>query len=82
MGRHQDALASFQKADQLKRGDKFALAGIAISYHALGEPAEAQRNWKSLLGRDKRYKDIEWVRRELRWADPLIAEAQKLIAEL
>jgi tetratricopeptide (TPR) repeat protein len=82
IGQYQNALVNFQKANELKRGDKFALAGMAISFHALGNLSEAQRDWKSLVGRDKRYKDVEWVRRTLRWANPLVEEARKLIAEL
>jgi hypothetical protein len=34
-----------------------------ISYQALGNLADAQRNWKSLVGRDKCHKDIAWVGR-------------------
>lgn len=76
------SLSDFKKFNDLRPGDNFALAGLAITQHALGNLSEAHRLWKLLIGLDTRYKDADWVKTELNWADPLVDEARKLIAEL
>ncbi|MBN1201015.1 MAG: tetratricopeptide repeat protein [Anaerolineae bacterium] len=82
-GQYDQALMDFNKANYLRPGFDFVLAGLAITQHALGQVKEAKRLWRRVrLGMDKRYRDVEWVRQELNWADPLVDEARKLIARL
>ena len=76
------ALKDFRYVNALRPGDNLILAGLAITHHALGEKAEAKRFWQTLLAQDERYRDADWVGKELNWAEPLIEAARKLIAEL
>jgi tetratricopeptide (TPR) repeat protein len=83
LGNYQQALEDFRKMNELKFGDQFALAGLAISRHAIGETDKAIKLWKSLLSvHHKNFRDIDWVKYELNWAEPLVEEARKLIAKL
>ncbi len=79
---YDQALDDFKKANELMPGNKFALAGLAITHHAMGNVQEARRLWRVLIGMDEQYRDVEWVKTELNWADPLVEEARKLIAGL
>jgi tetratricopeptide (TPR) repeat protein len=79
---YQLALSDFQKSLDLRPGYYFALAGLAITYHALGQVEEARRLWNELIAEDSRYRDAEWVKKELNWVDALVEEARKLIAKL
>ena len=79
--RYPEALADYQKALELKPDYKFALAGLAVTHHALGNKNEAKRYWQDLLKREPRYSDMDWLQKELNWADALVAEARKLVAE-
>jgi tetratricopeptide (TPR) repeat protein len=82
LSQYDKALTGFQKANQLDSKDHFPLAGLAITHHALGNTDEAKRLWMGLIEQDARYRDVEWVRKELNWTDPLVEAARKLIAEL
>jgi tetratricopeptide (TPR) repeat protein len=79
---YDQALSDFKKANDLRPGHNFALAGLAITHHARGNAQEARRLWRILLGMDERYRDAEWVKTELNWAEPLVEEARRLIAGL
>jgi tetratricopeptide (TPR) repeat protein len=76
------ALEDFKKADDLKPGYNSALGGLAITYHAMGNVQEARTLWRVLIRMDAQYRDAEWVKTKLNWADPLVEEARKLIAGL
>jgi tetratricopeptide (TPR) repeat protein len=76
------ALADFQQANNLFPAENMIMAGIGITHHALGQPNEAKRLWKMLLILDARYRDADWVGKELNWAAPLVEEARRLIAKL
>lgn len=57
-------------------------AGMAVTYHALGEVAQAQALWRDLLMKSAHYGDITWVSREFFWSDAMTLQAEKLIASL
>jgi tetratricopeptide (TPR) repeat protein len=76
------ALAGFKKAHELDSKYLFAQAGLAITHHALGNTDEAKRLWRELIEQDERFRDVEWVRQELDWTEPLVEAARKLIAAL
>jgi tetratricopeptide (TPR) repeat protein len=82
IGQYKSALSDFKKVNAFKAGDNFALAGLAITYHATKNFEEAHRLWKLLTGSDLRFRDPNWVQKELNWAEPLVDEARKLIATL
>jgi tetratricopeptide (TPR) repeat protein len=79
---YERALADFKKANELRPAFNFALAGLAVTHHALGQVQEAKRLWQHLVGQDSRYLDAAWVKQEFNWMPPLVDEAKKLIAKL
>jgi tetratricopeptide (TPR) repeat protein len=76
------ALENYEKAQKLKRKNKYVAPGLAVTLHALGEVSWALSIWKLLLEQNEKFRDIEWVRKEFNWAEPLVEEAKKLIAKL
>lgn len=82
LGEYEKALTDFRKANDLKPGYYAILAGLAITYHALGNLTDAKRLWSLLLGLNVNYRDAAWVKKQLMWDDVLAAEAQKLIAAM
>jgi len=76
------ALAGFRKSNELRREYPMIVGGLAITHHALGNGDEARRLWRGLVEQDARYKDVEWVRQEFNWAEPLVEAARQVIAAL
>jgi tetratricopeptide (TPR) repeat protein len=76
------ARSDFNKTLKLNFDNSRVQANIAIADHALGNVDKALRIWKRLLKKEARYRDPEWVRKEQKWADPLVEEAKKLISRL
>jgi hypothetical protein len=74
------ALEAFMRASSLAPLETLPVAGLAITYHALGQVTEARRLWKILIARDSRYLTPRWLRKDLHWPEALIAEAVKVIA--
>jgi tetratricopeptide (TPR) repeat protein len=81
-GEYRAAAEDFQRARELKAGYWYAIAGLAISLHALGETEPARELWLSLISHRAEFRHAEWVRRELGWHDRLVAEAIRLIEGL
>jgi tetratricopeptide (TPR) repeat protein len=81
-GQLSDALSDLRKANEFVPDDNYTLAVIAITQHAMQNIKEAHRLWKNLIAREVHYKDLEWVKHELNWEEPLMEEARKLIAGL
>ena len=52
-----------------------------MTHYALGNKDDANRYWQDLIKLDPRYSDMDWLQKELNWADALVAEARKLVAE-
>ena len=78
-GEYEAALSAYATASSLAPLETAPLAGLALTYHALGQVTQARRVWKVLLSRDSRYLTLRWLRTELHWPDALLAEAKKLI---
>ena len=76
------AVADFERAQALKPGYRYAIAGLAVSLHAQDESEESYRLWQSLMARNEGFRNADWVRDELGWHETLVAEAQRLIAEI
>ena len=58
------SLDFFTTARALAPDDPFALAGLGISAHALGDTKSAKAYWKSLMAIDERYRDAAWTGQE------------------
>ncbi|MFN8373426.1 MAG: toll/interleukin-1 receptor domain-containing protein [Anaerolineae bacterium] len=82
VGHYEEALADFKRAEELKPDYPFGIAGMAITYHAMGNVEEAKRLWRKLIEMNKYYKNLQWVKKQLRWDEILINEASKLINKL
>ena len=82
LGDFDTAHADYMRAETVLVGWVYARAGLAICHHALGEIAAARELWQGLLARDERYRDIDWVASQFSWPEPLLAEAEALIARL
>jgi tetratricopeptide (TPR) repeat protein len=82
VGRYEQALADFKRAEELKPEYPFAIAGMAIAYHALGEIESAKQCWRRLIEMNKRYANLQWVKKQLYWDEALIEEAAKLVNKL
>jgi tetratricopeptide (TPR) repeat protein len=82
LGKFAQALEDFQRAYNLDHLDKYVLVWLAITHNALGQIAEAKRIWNILVAQDQRYRDADWVGKELDWTASLIEAARNLIAEL
>ena len=81
-GLYDEALQDFKKAHDLQPGFDFSVAGMAVTYHALGQIETAANLWKMLMGLDSRYRDVTWAGEHLHWVQSLIDEAQKLATRL
>jgi tetratricopeptide (TPR) repeat protein len=88
LGRYEEALSDFQAAGGGDSNSLHAQMGYIITLHALGKEDEAKRWWKwSTLAHDDEeiygvdFYDLESLRKELKWAPPLVEEARKLIAK-
>ena len=78
-GEYEQALSVYATASSLAPLEKKPLAGLALTYHALGQVTQARRLWKVLIARDSRYLNPRWLRTELHWPEALLTEAKKVI---
>jgi tetratricopeptide (TPR) repeat protein len=76
------ALADYEQATALHADDTMALAGKAVTLHALGQVDEALNLWKPLVAEDERFYDPVWVGRELRLPTAMIDEIDRLTLHL
>jgi len=77
-----EALVDYQKSVTLAPDVQGAIAGLAITYHAMGNVDEALKLWEELIEKDQRYMDWEWLVEEHHWLPPLVDEARILIEKL
>ncbi len=76
------ALADFERSVEMKSDSAMNVAGLAIVLHALDQVDQARAQWQELIVQDTRYRDADWVGKELNWHPALIEEARKLIDSL
>jgi tetratricopeptide (TPR) repeat protein len=76
------ALRCYKDAHKLNSSLPEPQAGIAITLHAIGKLPQAKRAWQSVVKKTAYYQNPEWLKNELKWAEPLVDEARKLIGEL
>ncbi|MEZ4671825.1 MAG: toll/interleukin-1 receptor domain-containing protein [Anaerolineae bacterium] len=83
LGEYAKALPDFEQANKLRHGGfRMAIAGAAVTFHALGDIDKAKQLWRGLIKRSQRFTDIEWVSKELKWNDTLVNEAKLLLSKL
>lgn len=82
LGQLENALDDFKAAYTVSSVSPFVIGGLSITYHALGQVEDARRLWELLLAKDSLYRDADWVKWRLNWAEPLAAEARRLITSL
>lgn len=82
-GELQAAFDHYSKAHELDPDTEFIIAGLAISNYAIGNHKKALELWRGLIAKDPQYKDDpRWLKEKFDWHRALIAEAQKLVAQL
>lgn len=81
-GDYEQALKDFEQANALCPNFTMALAGEALTLHALGRINAALDLWKPLAESDQRFYDAAWVGRELRLPAAMIDEIHHLTARL
>ncbi len=79
LGQYENAAADFEKALTLMPNLRNAKAGRALTHYVMGDIDQACAIWQNLIDHDKRYRDIDWVGKNLEWAEPLTNETRKLI---
>ncbi len=77
-----EALADYDQAIALRPQYTMALAGKALTLHALGQIDAALALWRPLLEQDQRFADATWIGRELRLPPAMIDEAHHLTLHL
>jgi tetratricopeptide (TPR) repeat protein len=82
LGNIDEAHADYMRAETVLVGWVYARAGLAICHHALGEFDAARELWGGLIARDERYHDLDWVRTQFSWPEPLLMQAEALLSEL
>jgi tetratricopeptide (TPR) repeat protein len=82
LGQYDWAEADFKEAEALRSGNDFAIAGLAITYHAQGKFEQAISLWQTLIKKDEHFAEADWVGKKFNWLEPLVDEARKLIATL
>jgi tetratricopeptide (TPR) repeat protein len=82
-GDFETTLTCFQKAQALAPEFMPVVSGLAITLYTLGERQEALRLWQSLVAREPKFSDADWVRQKYyRWTTPMADVARQIIADL
>lgn len=55
-------------------------AALTAALWAAGQTGEAESNWASAVGLDRRYRDIEWVTQVRRWPPKVVSALDKFLA--
>ncbi|PSB00618.1 tetratricopeptide repeat protein [Merismopedia glauca] len=54
-------------------------AALSAALWAKGQQGEAESNWVAVMGLDRRYKDINWVKNIRRWPPAMVAALDKFL---
>jgi tetratricopeptide (TPR) repeat protein len=82
LGQYDHAQKDFQHAMQLNTSLNYAIGGLAVTLHKLGNTQQAINLWKMLTGLDAQYRDADWAAKKLYWSESMREEAKKLVAKL
>lgn len=78
-GRNTQALEAFQHALDLQADNAPAIAGMALTLHALNQTGDALKMWGTLIDRDENYTDPQWTGEVFDWTAPLVQLARDLL---
>lgn len=81
-GRQSQAMEAFRRALDLQSESAPAIAGMALTHHAMEETEEALRLWNWLIERDRNYADATWAGEVFDWDDSIVERAQELVTRL
>jgi tetratricopeptide (TPR) repeat protein len=81
-GDYAQAQTHFQTARDLGQEEAGVAGGLALTHYQLGEVDEARALWQTLVDQDANHADIAWVREQFNWPQPMLDEAEKVIALL
>jgi len=81
-GEYQQAFDDFQYALELEPEYHYATAGIAITHRLQGNNLQAEAMWKTLIKRDSRYADIDWVLKRFGWQGDLAEAGRKIVSRV
>ena len=82
MERHMLAKEAYTAALQIDDETPSAIAGMALTYHALDRTDEGLQLWGRLQRWDERYDDADWAGKRFEWNETLIAQLHDLTARL
>jgi tetratricopeptide (TPR) repeat protein len=91
LNNYEGALADFQKSLETRPAHytlipvtvaEMSRAGLAVTHHALGQIDEAQTLWRDLTAENPRFRDLHWLKDELRWPQAMIDHAAQLDARV
>ena len=54
-------------------------AALTAALWAEGKLGEAESNWAAVVGLDRRYKDINWVKSVRRWPPVMVGALEKFL---
>ena len=81
-GEYQQAFDDFQYALELEPDYHYATAGIAITHRLQGNNLQSEAMWKTLVKRDPRYADIDWVLKQFGWQGDLAEAGRKIVSRV
>lgn len=79
VGRTEEALRSLRNL--VRKYPTFAdpRAALTAVLWAQGDRGEAESQWVSVIGLDRRYKDLEWVAKTRRWPPAMVSALEKFL---
>lgn len=79
-GNYRKALKDFKHAAKSEPDNQLITANLAITFFALDNTQEAKNLWGILVETDNSFLDIDWVKQQLQWVDPLCEAAKQIIS--
>ena len=67
---------------RLNPKEPFARAGLAVGLYRLGHVDEARERYAEALALDKRYRNLENLRRDIRWKEAVLGDVKHLLERL
>lgn len=79
LGDVQDSIR--QMRNLVRKYPRFAdmRAALTAALWVDGQQGEAESNWVSVIGLDRRYKDLNWVQRDRRWPPAMVSALQRFL---
>ena len=78
----EQAVTEWLTAVRLNPKEPFARAGLAVGLYRLGHVDEARERYAEALALDKRYRNLENLRRDIRWKEAVLGAVKHLLERL